>query len=85
MWLIAVLSILSAFGIWVWQGYTWLKTGEVPSLLVSAVFVDRKFGFLGETGWIGIDRMSDAFMHWPLSFTLVGVAFLFLWLSMRYD
>lgn len=73
MWAPIVL-FLSGFAILGWQAVTWLKTGISPELPVAALFTYPGLQ-IKATGWVGIDRMIEAVMQWPLSFTLVVLSF----------
>jgi len=64
---------LAAPAVIVWQVYTWLKTGEWTSLT----------GFSGlslldmphpEVSWVGIQKIIDHILNWPLSFLLFIIA-----------
>lgn len=68
---IPLLAVLAVIG---WQCYNWLVSGEwIPLTIFSALDI-LGIGY-PKVNWVGVQKIIDGFLSWPLSGMLFLIAF----------
>ena len=62
------LTILIGPGILVWQAYVWLRYGHWQPIVIRDAFAYFDVG-IPYIKWVGVQRMVDSVLEWPLSVT----------------